>query len=358
MAGWVAALGLVIAFAVIAPARQDAPPPTSPATAAPSAARSVTPSPSAPTTLADALADPFAPPPGTARVYPVVYGPMGIALGLESVWVVTAKDLRLRRINPNDDQEMAVIDLPFVTAAPRPGTTPLATASDETAFSTVGAGTSLEGSGIVPGVAVAGGSVWVFGVPQPDAIIQIDPGTNAVVRTLRLSWPVTGVVSGPSGTWVTTDHGVIISIDTARGRVGRAITVGAGRVAAAAGMDATWVSSGSGRTLRIDATGRVTARIVAGGGPIAIADGSVWIAARGFLTQVDEHTGNVVAREEIGTSGDAALVRRFPSIGPTDYRARDSLVAPRGSSVAESATTIWLCRPERGEVWRLAVPQP
>src|SRR2546423_6801633 len=106
----------------------------------------------------------------------VVHGPMGVTVGLGSVWVVTLADLRLRRIDPGTDSVTAAIDLPSVppaatptpvaTATPAATAAPLATASGHTAFSTIAAGTSPAGHDLLPIVAVGAGSGWVLGVPE------------------------------------------------------------------------------------------------------------------------------------------------------------------------------------------------
>jgi len=347
VSAWAGGIALVAAIALD---RGSMPEPTSPGPSARVVAASAPLDSGTPLTRARLDGDGVA---ALRSVIPLVHGPMGVGVGLGSVWAVTAKDLRLRRIDPDNDRIVAVIDLPYVAPRLAPGATPLATASGETAFSTVGSGTALSGSGILPGVAIAGGSVWVFGVPSTDAVVQVDPNTNRVVGTLPLPLPATGIVSGPAGTWVTTDHGRIVGINTATGRVGPVVRVGRDRVAAAAGRDATWFSSGDGRTVRVDAGGRTTARIVAGGGPIAIVDGVVWIAARGFITRVDERTAAVIDRREIGTSGDSALVRAVPSIAVTGYDTDASAVAPRGTAIADTGSAEWVCRPDSGEIWVL-----
>ncbi|MFL5679138.1 MAG: hypothetical protein ACJ77B_00895 [Chloroflexota bacterium] len=350
IAGWVAVLAVIVGVAVAAPPTTPPAPAASPGGASAVAAATALGGDPAAESL-NLAAD--APPPANVHAITLVHGPMGVGVGLGSVWVVTAKDLRLRRIDPDNNRIVAVIDLPFAAAPLAPGATPLATASGETAFSTVGAGTSLEGSGVVPGVAFGGRFAWVFGVPSTEAIVQVDPGSNHVVRVLRVPLPVSGVVSGPGGTWATTDDGRLIGIDTTNGRIGPIVGVGRDRVAAAAGSDATWISSGDGRTVRIDASGRATASLVGGGGPIAVVDGTVWSAARGFITRIDERTRRVIDRQEIGTSGDAALVRAVPAVAMSDYADEGSKVAPHGTQIVDTGTAEWICRPERGEIWRV-----
>src|SRR2546423_4272520 len=130
----------------------------------------------------------------------VVHGPMGVTVGLGSVWVVTLADLRLRRIDPGTDSVTAVMDLPSVlpaaTATPAATAAPLATASGETPFSTIAAGTSPAGHDLLPIVAVGAGSVWVLGVPAANVVIRLDAASGDVLGTIRLPAAGTGIVSG------------------------------------------------------------------------------------------------------------------------------------------------------------------
>jgi hypothetical protein len=279
---------------------------------------------------------------------------MGVTIGLGSVWVATLGDLRLRRIDPETDSVTAVVDLPFV--APEANATPLATASGETAFATV-TGASAAVQDMLPVVAIGAGSVWVVGVPGANVVLRVDPGSGAVVGTIRLPAAATGIVSGAAGMWVTTDAGVLVGIDTVRTRLRTVVKLGRGRIAAAAGADATWASSSDGRIVRIDRRGRITTTVhAAGGGPIAVAGGSVWARSGRTLIQIDERTARVTDRRDIATSSDSSLAWALPSIVALDYGDTGALVAPREARAADTSRTLWIGRPERGEVWRIQTP--
>jgi hypothetical protein len=336
---WLAALVVVIGVAV---GGRDfgaaAPTPRPPTVAAP-------PTPSSPPPR-----DPIAEP--NARIT-MVHGPMGVTVGFGSVWVVTAADLQLRRLDPENDT-LIEIDLPFVPSSS--SATPLPTASGETAFATIAGGMSPAGHDLLPLVAVGAGTVWVLGVPSADVLVGVDPASGHVLGTIRLPAAGTGVVSGPGGTWVTTDAGVLVGIDVARGALGPIVRFGRGRVAAAAGTDATWVSSSDGRIVRLDRRGRVTATIDGGGGPIAVDGGSVWVRTGQTLIQIDERSGRSVGRRDVATSGDVSVAWALPSIVTLDYDDAVARVAPREAWVAETARTLWMCRPDRGELWRIERP--
>ena len=323
---WLAGLAVIVGASVIG--RDFGGPAATPSqsTAAASAA------PSAP--ARDAAAEP------NARIS-IVGGPMGVTVGEGSVWVVTSADLRLRRIDPATNAVTA-IDLPLVPRSTR---------------ATTGSGMSPAGHDLLPLVAVGAGTVWVLGVPSADVLVGVDPGSGLVLGTIRLPAPGTGVVSGPGGTWVTTDAGELIGIDVARGGLGPSARFGRGRVAAAAGTDATWVSSSDGRILRLDRRGRVTARIDGGGGgPIAVEGGSVWVRSGQTLIQLDERSGRAIARRDVATSGDVSVAWALPTIGNLDYGDTVARVAPREAWIAETAGTLWMAQPDRGELWRIERP--
>jgi hypothetical protein len=339
-AAWIGALAVVVGLA--AGGRESPPPAVAPI----------------PPAAANGTAAPTPPPPDTrlepnARIT-LVHGPMGVTIGAGAVWVATAADLRLRRIDPATDSVTAVIDLPFV--APASSASPLATASGETAFSTVAGGRSPAGHDLLPVVAIGAGSVWVLGAPAADGLVRVEPATGAVLGRVRLPEAGTGIVSGPGGTWVTTDAGLLIGIDTARTRLGRVVRFGNGRVSAAAGSDSTWVSSSDGRIVRLDQRGRTTATIDGGGGPIAVAGGSVWVRSDRTLIRIDEQSGRSVERRDIATSGDVSIAWALPSIVGLDYRDTISRIAPREGWVADTTRTLWICRPDRGEIWRIQTP--
>jgi hypothetical protein len=338
---WLAALVVIIGVAV---GGHD-PITTSPATPPPSLVAEATPSASEPPR------DPIAEP--NARIT-MVHGPMGVTVGFGSVWVVTSADLRLRRLDPGASDTVVGIDLPFVS--PSPSSTPLPTASGETALATVGGGMSPAGHDLLPLVAVGAGTVWVLGAPSAEVLVGVDPASGDVLGAIRLPAPGTGIVSGPGGTWVTTDAGLLIGIDVSRGALGPILRLGGGRVAAAAGTNATWVSLSDGRILRLDRRGRITATNAGGGGPIAVEDGSVWVRSGQTLIQIDERSGRSIARTDVATSGGQSIAWALPSIVAVDYGDTIARVAPTEAWMVTTHKTVWLCRPDRGELWEMDVP--
>jgi len=268
---------------------------------------------------------------------------MAVTVGAGSAWVVTTSDLHLWRVDPAKNAISGSVDLS-------------ASEAGAPTFSTVGTARSPAGHDLLPLVAVAAGSVWVLGAPASDVLVQVDPARFLVIRTVRLPAAATGIVSGPAGMWATTDAGLLLGIDPIAGRVTRTVRLGAGRVWAAAGRDSTWVSAPDGRILRLDAAGIPTTTVTGGGGPIAVKDGSVWIRTDRTLIRLDERTGKSLQRTDIGTSGDVAIAWALPSIVSLGYDDKDALVAPRESWIAETPTSLWIARPDKGEVWVLQSP--
>ena len=332
---WLTALGLVVGLAL---AGQDHTSP--PLVAPPGAAGRPDGSPrSAATPGPDAIRA------AEAHAVPIVVapGPMAVTVGVGSAWAVTTADLHLWRLDPLRQSVSGMADLSAIR-------------SGSAAFATVDAARSPAGHDLLPLVAVAAGSVWLLGAPASDVLVQFDSAAFQVTRTIRLPTSATGIVSGPAGMWVTTDGGRLLGIDPRAGRVRQIVRLVAGRVWAAAGRDSTWVSAPDGRILRLDVTGATIATVTGGGGPIAVRDGSVWIRTDRTLIRLDERTGRSLQRTDIGTSGDAAIAWALPSIVSLGYDDIDALVAPRESWIAETPTSLWIARPDKGEVWVLQPP--
>lgn len=332
---WLTALGLVVGLAV-AGQNHTSRPPVAPTAAAGQPDGSPT---------SAAPAEPDAIPLAQGHAVPIVVapGPMAVTVGAGSAWAVTTADLHLWRLDPLRESVSGMADLSAIE-------------SGSTGFSTIDAARSPAGYDLLPLVAVAAGSIWVLGAPAGDVLVQFDPAQFLVTRTLRLPVAATGIVSGPAGMWVTTDAGLLLGIDPVAGRVTRTVRLGAGRVWAAAGRDSTWVSTPDGRILRLNAAGAVTATVTGGGGPIAVKDGSVWIRTDRTLIRLDERSGRSLQRTDIGTSGDTAIAWALPSIVSRGYDDMDALVAPRESWIAETPTSLWIARPDKGEVWVLQPP--
>jgi hypothetical protein len=76
----------------------------------------------------------------------------------------------------------------------------------------------------------------------------------------------------------------------------------------------------------------------------------------GTLIQIDERTGRSIGRRDVATSGDVSIAWALPTIATLDYDDTVARVAPREAWIAETAGTLWLCRPDSGELWRIERP--
>jgi DNA-binding beta-propeller fold protein YncE len=176
-------------------------------------------------------------------------GPLRVAVGTDAVWVTSAADGTLSRIDPKAGEALE---------PPLP----------------VGVGVS--------GVAVGEGSVWVSS-PRTGKVLRVDPDRR---RTVKI--PVGGrpgaIVVGGGRVWVADGAGGGIAAINPRGdRVfRRGILPRANPLRLAVGAGAVWVSSAStGTVRRIDfGTASADAPISVGRGPagVTVGGGLVWVA--------------------------------------------------------------------------------
>jgi len=176
--------------------------------------------------------------------------PSDLAVADDAVWVISGSGVRLMRIDPDTNQQVAVPQ--GVPAAPL-------------------------------GVAVVDRRLWVStgpGVDRTGEVTVVDPRTDRVVDRLRI--PGDGQLAvGAGSVWragVATQ--AVYRLDPGSGRQLAAIPLGVvpGRLTAADGL--LWVASASGRVTRIDmATNQVTGTFTVGGRTpaVAVGAGSVWV---------------------------------------------------------------------------------
>jgi streptogramin lyase len=185
--------------------------------------------------------------------------PSDLAVTGDAVWVISGSGVRLVRIDPDTNRQVAVPQ--GVPSAPL-------------------------------GVAVVDRRVWVSGGPGVDRtgeVTVVDPRTDRVVE--RLPAPGDGPLAvGAGSVWragVTTQ--AVYRLDPASGRQLAAVPLGVvpGRLTAADGS--LWVASASGRLTRIDmATNQVTGTFTVGGRApaVAVGVGSVWVVDADHATLI------------------------------------------------------------------------
>jgi YVTN family beta-propeller protein len=138
-------------------------------------------------------------------------------------------------------------------------------------------------------------------------LIEIDPGTGEVRRTLTLDLQPTALAVGKEAIWVADyDAQTVAEIDPGSGQTVATIAVGKGPSALAVVDGAVWVANALDSTVsRIDPVrGSVVATIPVGSGPTALAvtPGSVWVANQysSTVSQIDTRRNIVVRTRPAG----------------------------------------------------------
>ncbi|CAN5231674.1 hypothetical protein BH11ACT3_BH11ACT3_25720 [soil metagenome] len=163
------------------------------------------------------------------------------------------------------------------------------------------------GSTYVPpesSVAVTDESVWVLGVTDQNVLVEIDPSTSSIVRTIPAP-PNSGPLRGGFGSlWVSLPgEGTVQRLDPADGSVIATINVGPRPTFMFSGPDAMWVmNAGDGTVSRLDPADNTAQTVPAStgsidGGDIAAGDGVVWVRTSAELAVlIDPDTLKVVRR--------------------------------------------------------------
>jgi predicted Ser/Thr protein kinase len=195
---------------------------------------------------------------------PVGAGPLRLAAGQGGVWVTSAVDGTLSRLDP-----------------PQPGE--------------VVSKTNL-GRGIA-GVATGAGSVWVAN-PRTGQVLRIDPSNEAVLARIDVGGRPGAIAVGGGRVWVADEDGAgIAAIDAAGNAVfKRGIAPHSAPLRLAVGAGGLWVSNAStGTVRRVDLGSAVAGPAVAvGRGPagLTVAAGVVWVAnsRSGTVSRLDPAT--------------------------------------------------------------------
>jgi virginiamycin B lyase len=295
--------------------------------------------------------------PRVAHTSAISVRPVDLVAGEGAVWVVSAAQRAVVRLDPGTGGVVDEIPIPAELGHP-------------------------------VGVAVANGSLWVQTgfAERPDgivvpAVVQIDAATNRIVSTLRLdhsSHPAMAVGAGAVWT-ASSETGVVSRRDLPQGRV-TAITQGpVPPVALAFGQGDVWSLGGGrghveppipGTIARIDPTSAsVTSSAEVGPSPrdMAIGAGAVWVvdAVERALIRIDAATVSVTDRipltglpteVAVGPTGawaldiaDGVLFR----IDPNDGRVTGSVgVGPDPVALSTDQKSVWVARSD-GTILRI-----
>ena len=220
-----------------------------------------------------------------AGVIPLTFagglGDSDIDVGGRTVWATSG--LSLDRINPATGEHLKPVRVTTVAGVPVGWT----------------------------GVSVGEGAVWA--TTLQNQLVQIEPATARVLKTLLLPASTDGVAAGEDGIWVLDKlAGVVLHVDPASGDVVREIPLGGDLLRVVAGEGSVWVlDSGAGVLTPIDPdTGTPDSSIRVGQAPsdLAIGSGTVWVADRaGVIFGVDA-VNERVTRFPIGAPVRAVAV--------------------------------------------------
>ena len=100
---------------------------------------------------------------------------------------------------------------------------------------------SVAGLGGGP-IAAAGGYIWAVDA-DVNAVAQVDPRANTIVRTVDVGQGPTGIASGAGRLWVTSSDGTVTGIDPATARVTSTVQVGGSPQAVAVSYGRVWIAA-------------------------------------------------------------------------------------------------------------------
>jgi hypothetical protein len=239
------------------------------------------------------------------------------------------------RVDPATNEEEARIELPSRGGCQGIGASPdaiWACAPDgmlriDPETDTIVAEVEYDSPAMFGRLAFGAGTMWGYSTTSvvPDAIVRVDPTTNATSATIPLPGVAGSMAFGFDALWVTIPaEDTVLRIDPATNEVTELATDVEGAHMVAVGSDALWVSlygtnvarpgPDEPTLARIDPTdGTVVARIATGGGivggEVAASGDSVWVRApQPFLVQIDPNANAVVDRIENRASEGSILV--------------------------------------------------
>lgn len=265
--------------------------------------------------------------------------PLRLAVGAGSVWVTSAADGTLSRIDPESRRA-------------------------------VGPPLHLEKG--IAGVTTGKGSVWVAS-PRRGEVVQVDPDTEQVRARIDVGGRPGAIVFGGGRVWVADDEaGGVTAINPKGGRVSeRGLPPHVAPLRLAVGAGAVWASSAStGAVRRIDlTTATAGAPIPVGRGPagITVGGGLVWVANSradsvsrvdsatrtlvGLPIPVGERPGGIDAGTEsvwVANSADGTVTRIGIESGETEG---DPIsVGPAPGAVAIGGEAVWVANNGNGTI--------
>jgi YVTN family beta-propeller protein len=264
---------------------------------------------------------------------PVGSAPTGVAVAGDTVWVASAGDRTVTRIDSASKRprrtlhlrripsQLAAADDAVWLASPighRGTVSRIDSTSGVTMTRTVRTGD--EGDAFAPptptAIALGAGAVWTNYLREQVAFLRL--GARSPVRRINLgaSRSSDGIAVGQRAVWVTSSaDDTLLRIDPSSGRIVTEVPIApasgervAGPSGVAVGYGSVWVADTLANALtRVDPTrNAVVATVGVGRRPtrVAVGEGAVWVlnAGDGTVSRVDPRTGEVEATIPVGTS--------------------------------------------------------
>jgi streptogramin lyase len=219
-----------------------------------------------------------------------------VRVGAGSVWVASKYDRRVVRVDPDVGSAVATITLPGVGACCMFDVETGANAI----WASFGALPSLGGlwrinpatntvtaAGHANVAALTSGAQAVWGLGE-DAILRIDPRTEAVVDAVRpgrigLVADCQDLAAGDGAVWVINQQGKTMwKIEPRDNRLSRIVELGRAPVGLAVGRGAVWVATADKHLLRVDersgSVESISLGVYAAYQSIAVGEGAVWLS--------------------------------------------------------------------------------
>ncbi len=209
------------------------------------------------------------------------------------------------------------------------------------------------------------------------AVVAVDANTNRVVGSIAVgSKPVT-IAAGEGSVWVgDARDGTVTRIDPVTRSVVKTIGIGAPAVDVATGAGSVWVATGGfGIVMRIDAElAAVADRIVLGDpsdpvvpavSTVGTGDSRVWVGVFDGLARIDQATGEIVDRVDLGRQPALQIAVGGGAVWATMITSRAKRVEARSAQVtaefyagnfvfpiALDETAVWVGG-NQGQVWKI-----
>ncbi len=200
--------------------------------------------------------------------------PAGLAVGLDSVWVLDKDSPQLLRIDPNVGRVVDKFPLPFA------------------------------GTGYFPaGVAVGDGSVWAA-YDSPGQLVRMDPVSGRVVKSIEIGSP-TAIAYGSDAVWIGGPYDGVTRVDPSTNTVRHREHLPNTVTGLAVGDGYVWATiSANDKVWLLDTDGNIESSFETGSGPagVAVAGGAAWVANSrdGTVTRVDPGDPNASKTTRVG----------------------------------------------------------